>query len=139
MTLNIEDYALICDSQTAALIRRDLSVDWLCWPRFDSPACFANLLGTTDNGGWWSARIHTGAKITRAYRGHTLILETTIETAGGVAVVTDFMPAKVRGSHLVRLVRGISGRVQLRTELLIRFGYGAVVPWVRRYDDGSLQ
>ena len=139
MTLNIEDYAIIGDSQTAALIGRDLSVDWLCWPRFDSPACFANLLGTTDNGRWSIVPVDPSAKMTRAYRGHTLILETTIETAGGVAIVTDFMPTKVQGSHLVRLARGISGSVKLRTELIIRFGYGAVVPWVRRYDDGSLR
>src|SRR5580704_2440103 len=139
MTSNIEDYAIIGDSQTAALIGRDLSVDWLCWPRFDSPACFANLLGTKDNGRWSIAPADASAKMTRAYRGHTLILETTIETAGGVAIVTDFMPTKVQGSHLVRLMRGISGSVKLRTELIIRFGYGAVVPWVRRRDDGSLQ
>jgi GH15 family glucan-1,4-alpha-glucosidase len=137
VTLNIEDYAIIGDCETAALVGRDLSVDWLCWPRFDSPACFANLLGTTDNGRWSIAPADSGARITRAYRGHTLILETTIETAGGVAIVTDFMPAKVQGSHLVRLVRGISGSVKLRTELIIRFGYGTVVPWVRRYDDGG--
>jgi GH15 family glucan-1,4-alpha-glucosidase len=139
MTLNIEDYAIIGDCQTAALVGRDLSVDWLCWPRFDSPACFANLLGTTDNGRWSIAPADPSAKITRAYRGQTLILETTIEAADGVAVVTDFMPSKGQGSHLVRLVRGISGSVKLRTELIIRFGYGAVVPWVRRYDDGSLR
>jgi GH15 family glucan-1,4-alpha-glucosidase len=139
MTLNIEDYAIIGDCQTAALVGRNLSVDWLCWPRFDSPACFANLLGTTDNGRWSIAPADPSAKITRAYRGQTLILETTIEAADGVAVVTDFMPAKGQGSHLVRLVRGISGSVKLRTELIIRFGYGAVVPWVRRYDDGSLR
>jgi len=100
---------------------------------------FSQLLGTTENGRWSIAPGDSRAKIARAYRGHTLILETTIETAGGVAIVTDFMPAKAQGSHLVRLVRGISGSVKLRTELIIRFGYGAVMPWVRRYDDGSLQ
>jgi GH15 family glucan-1,4-alpha-glucosidase len=100
MTLNIEDYAIIGDCETAALVGRDLSVDWLCWPRFDSPACFASLVGTTDNGRWSIAPAHSGAKFTRAYRGHTLILETTIETAGGVAIVTDFMPVNVHGSHL---------------------------------------
>ncbi|MCI0600162.1 MAG: glycoside hydrolase family 15 protein [Beijerinckiaceae bacterium] len=138
MALNIEDYAIIGDCQTAALVGRDLSVDWLCWPRFDSPACFANLLGTRDNGRWVIEPAEPGAKISRRYRGHTLILDTTIETADGVAVITDFMPTDVQGSHLVRLVRGISGRVRLRTELIIRFDYGAVVPWVRRRDDGSL-
>ena len=85
MTLNIEDYALIGDCQTAALVGRDLSIDWLCWPRFDSAACFANLVGTKDNGRWLIAPLDPGAKITRSYRGHTLILETTIETADGVA------------------------------------------------------
>ncbi len=139
MTQNIEDYAIIGDSETAALVGRDLSVDWLCWPRFDSPACFANLLGTTGNGRWSIEPTDPSAKVTRAYRGHTLILETTIETADGVAIVTDFMPVKVQGSHLIRLVRGIKGNVKLRTELIIRFGYGAVVPWMRRYDDGSLR
>ncbi|MGH6856990.1 MAG: glycoside hydrolase family 15 protein, partial [Methylocella sp.] len=139
MALNIEDYAIIGDCRTAALVGRDLSVDWLCWPRFDSPACFANLLGTSDNGRWSIGAADPAARITRNYRGHTLILDTTIETADGVAVVTDFMPTSARGSHLVRLVRGISGSVKLRTELIIRFDYGSVVPWVRRRDDGSLQ
>ena len=132
MALNIEDYAIIGDCETAALVGRDLSVDWLCWPRFDSPACFANLLGTKENGRWLITPVDPGAKITRNYRGHTLILETTIETADGVAIVSDFMPAKMPGNHLVRLVRGISGSVKLRTELIIRFDYGSVVPWVRR-------
>ncbi|MGH6843197.1 MAG: glycoside hydrolase family 15 protein [Methylocella sp.] len=139
MALNIEDYAIIGDCQTAALVGRDLSVDWLCWPRFDSPACFANLLGTSDNGRWLIEAADPAAKITRNYRGHTLILDTKIETADGVAIVTDFMPTNARDSHLVRLVRGISGSVKLRTELVIRFDYGSVVPWVRRRDDGSLQ
>jgi GH15 family glucan-1,4-alpha-glucosidase len=139
MTQNIEDYAMIGDCETAALVGRDLSVDWLCWPRFDSPACFANLLGTKENGRWVIAPVDPGAKITRNYRGHTLILDTTIETADGVVIVTDFMPTRTPGAHLIRLVRGISGIVKLRTELIIRFDYGSVVPWVRRCDDGSLQ
>ena len=139
MTQNIEDYAMIGDCETAALVGRDLSVDWLCWPRFDSPACFANLLGTKENGRWVIAPVNPGAKITRNYRGHTLILDTTIETADGVVIVTDFMPTRTPGAHLIRLVRGISGSVKLRTELIIRFDYGSVVPWVRRCDDGSLQ
>ena len=139
MTQNIEDYAMIGDCETAALVGRDLSVDWLCWPRFDSPACFANLLGTKENGRWVIAPVDPGAKITRNYRGHTLILDTTIETADGVVIVTDFMPTRTPGAHLIRLVRGVSGSVKLRTELIIRFDYGSVVPWVRRCDDGSLQ
>ncbi len=139
MTLNIEDYAIIGDCETAALVGRDLSIDWLCWPRFDSSACFANLLGTKDNGRWLIEPVDPGAKITRNYRGHSLILETTIKTADGVAVVIDFMPTRMRGSHLIRLVRGVSGSVKFRTELIIRFDYGSVVPWVRRCEDGSLQ
>jgi GH15 family glucan-1,4-alpha-glucosidase len=138
MALKLEDYAIIGDCETAALVGRDGSVDWLCWPRFDSPACFASLLGTKENGRWVIAPADPGAKITWAYRGHTLILETKIETADGAAVVIDFMPAEAHSSHLVRLVRGIRGSVKLRTELIIRFDYGAVVPWVRRRDDGSL-
>jgi GH15 family glucan-1,4-alpha-glucosidase len=139
MTQIIEDYAIIGDCQTAALVGRDLSIDWLCWPRFDSPACFANLLGTKENGRWLIAPEDPGAKITRNYRGNTMILENTIETADGVAIVSDFMAMRMPGTHLVRLVRGISGSVKLRTELIIRFDYGSVVPWIRRRDDGSLQ
>ena len=139
MTQKIEDYALIGDCQTAALVGRDLSIDWLCLPRFDSSACFANLLGTKENGRWLIAPADPAAKITRSYRGHTLILDTTIETKDGVAIVSDFMPTRTLGRHLIRLVRGVSGGVKLRTELIIRFEYGSVVPWVRRCDDGSLQ
>ena len=139
MPLNIEDYAIIGDCETAALVGRDLSIDWLCWPRFDSSACFANLLGTKDNGRWSIEPADPGAKMTRNYRGHSLILETTIETTDGVAVVIDFMPTRMPGSHLIRRVRGVRGSVKFRTELIMRFGYGSVVPWVRRCDDGSLQ
>ena len=139
MVQKIEDYALIGDCQTAALVGRDLSIDWLCLPRFDSSACFANLLGTKENGRWVIAPADPAAKITRSYRGHTLILDTTIETKDGVAIVSDFMPTRTLGRHLIRLVRGVSGGVKLRTELIIRFEYGSVVPWVRRCDDGSLQ
>lgn len=138
MALKIEDYAIVGDCESAALVGRDGSVDWLCWPRFDSPACFAALLGTKQNGRWLIAPADHEARVTWSYCGHTLILETRIETAEGVAAVLDFMPAKAEGSHLVRLVRGISGSVKLHTELVIRFDYGAVVPWVRRRDDGSL-
>jgi GH15 family glucan-1,4-alpha-glucosidase len=138
MTLKIEDYALIGDCMTAALAGRDGSIDWLCWPRFDSPACFANLLGTPQNGRWLIAPAGPSAKTHWAYRGQTLILDTTVETPDGTAVVTDFMPLDAGGTHLIRLVRGVSGSVKLRTELIIRFGYGEVVPWVRRRDDGSL-
>jgi GH15 family glucan-1,4-alpha-glucosidase len=138
VALKLEDYGIIGDCESAALVGRDGSIDWLCWPRFDSPACFANLLGSKENGRWLIAPVDPSAKVTWAYRGHTLILETRIETAEGIAVVTDFMPGKVEGPHLVRLVRGVRGSVKLRTELIIRFGYGAIAPWVRRRDDGSL-
>ncbi|MBO0734583.1 MAG: glycoside hydrolase family 15 protein [Methylocapsa sp.] len=138
MSQRLEDYAIIGDCETAALVGRDGSIDWLCWPRFDSPACFANLLGSSQNGRWLIAPLDPGAKKTWSYRGHTLILETRIETADGVATVTDFMPVKDDSSHLVRLVQGLSGSVRLRTEFVVRFDYGAVVPWVRRRDDGSL-
>lgn len=139
MALSIEDYAIIGDCETAALVGRDGSIDWLCWPRFDSAACFAALLGTQENGRWLLAPTDPDAKTTRRYRGRTLILDTIIETAEGCAIVTDFMPAKIRQTHVVRLVRGIRGRVGFRTELVIRFDYGSVVPWVRRRKDGSLR
>ncbi len=138
MTQKLEDYAIIGDRETAALVGRDGSIDWLCWPRFDSPACFANLVGAPQNGRWLIAPVDPAAKRTWSYRGHTVILETRIETADGIATVTDFMPEKADCSHLVRLVRGVSGSVKLRTEFIVRFDYGAVVPWVRRCDDGSL-
>jgi len=138
MPLKIEDYAIIGDCETAALVGRNGSIDWLCWPRFDSGACFANLLGTPDNGRWLIEAVDADARVTRHYRGHTLILETYIQTPEGLALVVDFMPTKMRGSHVVRLVRGISGSVRLRTELIIRFDYGSVVPWVHRHEDDSL-
>lgn len=138
MSPRIEDYALIGDCTTAALVGRDGSIDWLCWPRFDSGACFAHLLGTPDNGRWLIGAIDPHAKVTRAYGERTLTLETCIETGDGIAIVQDFMPLNMDGSHIVRLVRGVKGTVRLRTELIIRFDYGAVVPWMRRRDDGSL-
>ncbi len=106
MPLKIEDYAMIGDCETAALVGRDLSIDWLCWPRFDSSACFASLLGSKDNGRWTIEPVDPAAKVTRTYRGNSLILETTIETTEGIAVVVDFMPTRTRGSHLIRLVQG---------------------------------
>ena len=99
---------------------------------------FRGLLGTPDNGRWLIGAADPDAKVTRLYRGRTLTLETLIETKDGAAIVQDFMPTKIRGSHIVRLVRGIKGTVRFRTELIIRFDYGAIVPWVRRHDDGSL-
>jgi GH15 family glucan-1,4-alpha-glucosidase len=139
MSAPLEDYALIGDCETAALVSRAGSIDWLCWPRFDSGACFAALLGTREHGRWLIEAVESGAQVSRGYRGSTLILETRIETAGGVVTVIDFMPPRGRNSDIVRLVRGERGRVQMRTELILRFDYGRTVPWVSRLADGTLR
>ena len=139
MTLRIEDYALIGDLETAALVGIDGSIDWLCWPRFDSDACFCALLGDTDNGRWLIAPAEPTTRTTRRYRGDTLILETRFETASGVAVVTDFMPPRDGVSDLIRCVRCERGEVRMRTELAIRFDYGVTVPWVTRIAEGTWQ
>jgi GH15 family glucan-1,4-alpha-glucosidase len=139
MACPIEDYALIGDRETAALIGRDGSLDWLCWPRFDSTACFAALLGSRDNGRWLVGATDPKARTPRRYRDRTLILETEIETADGAATVVDFMPPRGHASNVVRLVRGRRGRVVMRTELIIRFDYGLLIPWVTRLDDGALR
>jgi GH15 family glucan-1,4-alpha-glucosidase len=138
MAGRIEDYALIGDCETAALVGRDGSVDWLCWPRFDSDACFAALLGTPDNGRWLIGPRET-ARVTRRYRGNTLILETRFETAEGAATLIDFMPLRDHYSNLVRLVVGERGTLAMRMDLVIRFGHGAIVPWVTRQDDRTLR
>src|SRR5262244_1113010 len=138
MALRIEDYALIGDCRTAALVGRDGSIDWLCWPRFDSDACFAALLGTPDHGRWLIAPDGQVRRTTRRYLPRTAILETTFETAEGTASVTDFMPltASEENVELIRIVRGVEGRVTMAMEFVLRFGYGATVPWVRRRDYG---
>jgi GH15 family glucan-1,4-alpha-glucosidase len=133
----LEDYALIGDCETAALVSRAGSIDWLCWPRFDSAACFAALLGTPEHGRWLIEPMTPGARLTRRYRGHTLILETQIETPEGAVTVIDFMPPRGRNSDIVRLVRGDRGCVRMRTELILRFDYGRTVPWVTRLSDGA--
>ncbi|HEV3159687.1 MAG TPA: glycoside hydrolase family 15 protein [Xanthobacteraceae bacterium] len=138
MSTPIEDYALIGDCRSAALVSRGGSIDWLCWPRFDSEACFAALLGSRDHGRWLVAP-HDEARITRQYRANTLILETFFETADGAAVLVDFMPFHGERSEVVRLVHGARGRVRMHTELILRFGYGAVVPWVTRLESGVLR
>jgi GH15 family glucan-1,4-alpha-glucosidase len=130
MGSNLEDYALIGDCQAAALVSREGSIDWLCWPRFDSGACFAALLGTRENGRWLIGAVDPKARLSRRYRDSTLILETEIETADGAATVIDFMPPRGKNSDVVRLVRGKRGRVVMRTELIVRFDYGSLVPWV---------
>ncbi|MGW0824478.1 glycoside hydrolase family 15 protein [Streptomyces sp. NPDC002845] len=129
----IEDYALVGDLLTAGLIGRDGSLDWLCLPRFDSPACFAALLGDEGNGRWRIGPADpAGARAHRRYRGETLILDTEWETADGRALVTDFMPRREGAPCVVRIVEGLSGSVDLRMELRLRFDYGGVVPWMRR-------
>jgi GH15 family glucan-1,4-alpha-glucosidase len=138
MALRIEDYALIGDGESAALVGNDGSIDWLCWPRFDSDACFAALLGTPDNGRWLIAPAGP-AKTTRRYREGTLILETRFESEDGAATVIDFMPPRNPDAILVRLVVGERGRLPMHTQLVLRFGYGAAVPWVSRMEDGALR
>src|SRR5215471_8492885 len=137
MTLPIEDYGLIGDCKAAALVGRDGSIDWLCWPRFDSAACFAALLGTGDNGRWLIAPKQAAVAVTRRYRPGTLVLETEFQTESGSAAIVDLMPPG-QGADVVRIVTGRSGRVAFRTELVVRFNYGATVPWVNRLDDGTL-
>jgi GH15 family glucan-1,4-alpha-glucosidase len=133
----IEDYGLIGDSETAALVGRDGSIDWLCWPAFDSDACFAALLGSRRNGRWLIAPADEQARISRRYWDNTLILETRFETADGTVAIVDFMPPRGYASDIVRLVRGIKGSVKMRMELIIRFGMGSDIPWVRRTEDGG--
>ena len=137
MAGRIEDYALIGDCETAALVCNDGSIDWLCWPAFDSEACFAALLGDKNNGRWRIAPAGD-SKMSRRYRGETLILETRFETAEGAVTLIDFMPPRGAASDVVRLVRGERGRVAMHMELIIRFGFGANVPWVRRTGSGEL-
>jgi GH15 family glucan-1,4-alpha-glucosidase len=138
MAARIEDYAMIGDCRTAALVSRDGSIDWFCCPRFDSEACFAALLGTPEHGRW-SIAPRAEAKITRRYRTDTLVLETQFETADGAVTLIDFMPIGLHRASIVRLVVGTRGTVAMSTELILRFGYGAVVPWVTRLEDGALR
>ena len=130
----IEDYAVIGDLQTAALVGRDGSVDWLCLPRFDSGACFAALLGDESNGRWRLAPVGAQTCTGRSYRGDTLVLETRWETPTGTVKVIDFMPQRDRAPDLIRIVEGVSGRVEMGSDLRLRFDYGSIVPWVRRAD-----
>ena len=134
MALPIEDYALVGDCQTAALVGKDGSIDWLCLPRFDSPACFAALLGDPGNGRWLVAPASRPSRVVRRYRGDSLVLETEFVTPEGVVRVIDCMPPRQEVPDVVRLVEGVSGRVPMRCELTLRFGYGRSVPWVRRMD-----
>ncbi|MCG2672558.1 glycoside hydrolase family 15 protein [Bradyrhizobium sp. GCM10023182] len=138
MSQKIENYALIGDCETAALVGRNGSIDWLCWPAFDSDACFAAILGTHKNGRWLVAPSEDVTSISRRYLGNTLILETRFETGSGTVALVDFMPPRGKASDIVRLVRGVKGTVKMRMELVIRFGFGVDIPWVRRIDHSLL-
>ncbi len=139
MTSRIEDYAMIGDLGSAALVGRDGSIDWLCWPRFDSDACFAALLGKSEHGRWLIAPQDDTARVTRRYRPNTLILETRFETATGAATLIDFMPPRSQHANVIRIVKGERGKMAFRSELVLRFAYGAIVPWVTRIDDVTLR
>jgi GH15 family glucan-1,4-alpha-glucosidase len=134
----IEDYALIGDCLTAALVGRNGSIDWLCWPAFDSEACFAALLGTPDHGRWQIAPKHNPRSVTRSYRGETLILETRFECEEGEVTLIDFMPPRGEASDIVRFVRGERGSVAMTMDLSLRFGSGTNIPWVKRLEDKTL-
>ena len=136
MAAKIEDYALIGDCETAALVDKNGSIDWLCWPDFSSAACFASLLGSEENGYWKISPAEGKGKTTRRYRPHTLILETTFEHKSGSFRLIDFMPVRQRNSHIVRIVEGIRGKVPVRMEMALRFDYGLTVPWVTHVRGG---
>ncbi len=129
----IEDYALIGDTHTAALISREGSLDWLCLPRFDSPACFAALLGTPEHGRWLITPRENSTTIRRRYRGDTLVLETCFDTPTGTAMVVDFMPPRDRDINVVRIIVGVKGTVRMKMALTLRFDYGSIVPWVSHH------
>jgi GH15 family glucan-1,4-alpha-glucosidase len=135
----IEDYALIGDTRTSALVARDGSIDWLCFPRFDSPALFAALLGDDEAGSWKIAPAEPVLGITRRYRGDTLVLETDMTTASGTVRIVDAMSHRSGENVVLRLVQGLRGRVRMRSETRLRFDYGSVVPWVRRIDEHTLE
>src|SRR3954447_25538996 len=128
----LEDYALIGDCKTAAIVSRDGSIDWWCIPRFDSPACFAALLGRRDHGHWQIAPVGGVTRVARRYRDGSLVLETEFHTAEGTVRLIDCMPITEGRTDLVRIVERVRGAVRVEVEIIIRFGYGIVVPWVRR-------
>src|SRR5882757_1492700 len=136
--MRIEDYALIGNTRTAALVGRDGSIDWLCMPRFDSGACFASILGNRDNGRWLIAPSNRPKSIRRRYSDDTLILESEFETEHGAAKVIDFMPISEHRDRVdvVRIVKGVAGTVAMHMEAIFRFSYGKTVPWMRRRDHG---
>jgi GH15 family glucan-1,4-alpha-glucosidase len=131
----IEDYALIGDCETAALVSRDGSIDWLCWPNFSSAACFAALLGTAENGFWRIRPVDDLVEVRRRYQPGTMIVETTFVTKQGEVCLTDFMPPRGKHSDVVRMVQGVSGKVRMRMDMVLRFDYGLTVPWVTRHGE----
>src|SRR3974390_758247 len=137
--MHIEDYAIIGDLGTAALVRNNGSPDRLCWAEFYPEACLAALLGKPENGRWRVAPKDENARVTRQYRDSTLILETRFETSEGAATLIDFMPPRSGNSHLIRVAKGERGNVTFGSELIVRFGYGAVVPWVTRIDNETVR
>ena len=138
MPLPIEKYALIGDCHAAALVGCDGSIDWLCLPRFDSGACFAALLGGPEHGRWLLAPAEKISRVQRRYRGDSLILETDLETEQGSVRLIDFMPLSDERWDVVRIVEGLSGSVTMKMDLIVRFDYGSIVPWVRRSKDSLL-
>src|SRR5882672_11151761 len=132
--VRIEDYALIGDLQTAALVSREGSIDWCCFPRFDSEACFAAVLGGAKHGRWLLAPTGAVRRSSRRYREDTLILESVFETEEGSVRMIDFMPPRGTAPDIVRIVEGLDGTVPMRSELVVRYDYGHIVPWVRRVD-----
>src|SRR6201985_3008307 len=136
MPSRIEDYALVGNQETVRLVARHGSIDWMGMPRFDSPACFSALLGTPEHGRWQVAPVDAKVEVKRADRDGSTVLEARFTTADGEVSVIDFMARRTGASDLMRIVRGVRGRVAMRTELVVRFDYGAVVPWVSRQDDG---
>jgi GH15 family glucan-1,4-alpha-glucosidase len=139
MPSRIEDYALIGDCETAALVGKDGSLDWLCLPSFDSGACFAALLGTPEHGRWLIAPQGKIKKVQRLYRDGTLILETVFETADGAVTLIDGMAIRDEHPVLIRSVRGERGQVPMRLHLVIRFDFGSIVPWVTRMEEGGIR
>src|ERR1700753_2206478 len=131
----IEDYAMIGDLETAALVNREGSIDWLCWPSFSSGACFAALLGTAEQGYWRIRPEEEIVNVRRRYEPDTMIVETTFETKSGEVMLTDFMPPRGHNSDVIRIVQGVRGKVRMRMDLVVRFDYGLTIPWVTTKDD----
>ncbi|MFG1428861.1 glycoside hydrolase family 15 protein [Roseixanthobacter glucoisosaccharinicivorans] len=138
MTHRIEDYAMIGDCRTAALVSTSGSIDWLCLPRFDSPSCFSSLIGTQDHGFWQIAPTAQTQRVSRRYLDGSLVVATEFRTKQGRVELVDFMPIGHRGSHVVRIVRGLAGRVKMGCSVMVRFGYGEVVPWAEKPDDNTV-